>query len=404
MTHPGHQSLAAEYCRAISTSLIETEENLRWTFETMKKFCFQDMKYELQQNSLPRPLKSNCPPMNNLIVHPHMISLILAAYDEKEKNAAIEEYNIYTANNGVSPCELRWENGYAPQRVAFVCICAKRDSSNKETLRKEYQALFGNPKTPVKEFDFIFDNWIKLYNDFVACETIKCPEITIDNQDQSQPKKNHFISMNSTSEDFAEFLQNIRWSGAEINIRAYANEAKAKHVKDIFSGYHKHVTKKNPDGGTLYLYTNTDKFTYAYSKVDQKFKLRLNPRASRLEKMEENFIYVLCRHSRAATAALSLISEQLTKLVGAPVAALDSCQSLAFAALLEPPPCTDGTPAAAVELFESVEVKSPQSSVANSSGIEIMGNQDSRDGETSKQTRVNDSDDQSQPKRQRIEE
>ena len=326
VTHPGHQSLAAEYCRAISSSLIETNEHLRWTFETMKKFCFQDMKYELQPKFIAAATEIECPPMNNLIVHPHIISLILAAYGEKEKNAAIEEYNVYAANNGASPCELHLNNGYAAQRVAFVCICAKRDSSNKEELRKEYQALFGNPKTSVEEFDFIFGNWIKLYGDFVACETIKCPEIMIDNLEQSQ-RKNHIISMNSTSEDFGEFLQKIRWSGAEINIRVYANEAVAKDVENIFNEHHESVTKENPYGGTLFVYTNTDKFTYAYSKFDQKFQLRLNPRASRRETTEQNFIYVLCQHSRAATAALNLISEQLTKLVDA--LALDSaiCKS-----------------------------------------------------------------------------
>jgi hypothetical protein len=310
--------------------------------------------------------------MNDLIVHPHIISLILAAYGEKEKNPAIEKYNIYTANNGGSPCELQWDNGYAPQRMAFVCICAERNPSNKEALREEYKALFGNPKTPVKEFDFIFDNWDKLYDDFVDCKTIACPEITIENQDQSQ-QKNPIFSMNSALDGFSKFLENIHWSGAEINIRAYANKTTVKDVTAMFSEHHQNVTNKNPDGGTLFLYTNTDKFTYAYSKVDQKFKLRLNPHASRRETTEQNFMYVLCQHSRAATAALGLISEQLTKLVDAPAADLAFCESSSFG-MSVPTQCNENNAATTMELSQSAPTNPPERFTAEWSGTRITAN------------------------------
>ena len=184
INHPGHHSLTSEYCRAISSSLFKTDKQLHETFETMKTFFFQDMNHQRQGEFTAEATAIECPPMNNLIVHPHIISLILAAYGDKEKNSAIEEYNIDTANNGISRFELDWDNEYALLRVAFVCICALRNPSNKNVLRDDYQKVFGISETSSNEFNFIFDNWLKIANQCINRVVNRCPTIMIENQEK----------------------------------------------------------------------------------------------------------------------------------------------------------------------------------------------------------------------------
>ena len=401
VTHPGHQSLAAEYCRAISTSLIETEKNLRWTFETMKKFCFQNMGYDKQEEFVDKATRIKCPPMNNLIVHPHIISLIIEIYRFRgmTPNPAIEKYNVYTTISGEPPRKLEWVDDYAPLRVAFVCICAKRNPSNKKQLRAEYQELFRDRQTRVKEFDFIFNNWKNIYKDFVLRTSKTCLKLQIDYPDQST-RNNLVLSMDSPSDDFSEFLKDICWSGAEIDIRAYANEASAKHMKETFSKYHgsaikKNITEQSPHGGTFYLYTNTDKYTYAYDKVKEGFQLRLNPRASRREPTEQNFIYVLCHHSRAATAALGLIGKQLRTLA--------DHSEIDLACIKPETVASNVKPFTTAEFVQNMEEKPPQYLITNRALMKITANEDVSDGKVPKQARANDSDHQSEAKRQCIE-
>ena len=121
--------------------------------------------------------------------------------------------------------------------------------------------------------------------------------------------------MNSASENFTELFRDDDWSGNEINIRVYANEANVKEIENLFSDYYELANNKHPARSTLFLYTNMDKYNCTYSQVDPYFQLQWNPRASRRERTEQNFIYVLSQHGRAATAALGFISEQLTRLV-----------------------------------------------------------------------------------------
>lgn len=65
--------------------------------------------------------------------------------------------------------------------------------------------------------------------------------------------------------------------------------------------------------GTLHIFTNTKKYVFAYESVGN-ILCAVNPTPSRRDKTEENFLYVLCHHASAATAAVHLVSEQLSKL------------------------------------------------------------------------------------------
>ncbi|CAF4025571.1 unnamed protein product, partial [Rotaria sordida] len=252
--HPGHQSLAAEYCRAISTSLINTKEEFERTFKTMKALCFWDMKYEIQRSFIENANSDTSPCMDTVIVHPDIIRRILERYKlvlPKEKiNPAFDKFKIYPGKDKERRSverqgDLQWTNERMEQQ-----------SKNK---RKRYAIYSGE----------------------------------------------------SQSDEPLKFLENICWLDGEINIRAYATKMDVNRIKDAFYSQISNATGAESDKGTLYLFTNTHKYTYAYSKLDEKITFRLNPAPSKRELTDENFLYVLCHHAGAATAAVYLISEQL---------------------------------------------------------------------------------------------
>lgn len=350
--HPGHHSLAAEYCRALSTLLIDTDENLLWTFKTMRRFCFSDMRSRIQESFVKCAHSRNSPRLNTIIVHPHIISLILDEYKKHDMtpDSAFKNYKIYRRNGRKSSNEntptddngedthelttepsptdnsrgnkrestnqLKWTNDYGAKRVAFVCICADEEGRNKETLRKIYETLFDTADTLIREFDFIYDHWQNILKDFVNGSTITSIQREINEPSETEPKENIIWSVKSHPEDFEKLLKDVKWSGKEINIYAYINEAKIKQTLDTFKKWYKEHSHEKSRKGTLLLFANTYKYTYAYRKLGKRFKLQLNPHASKRQitkEQDENFLYVLCHHARAVTAALNLISKRISK-------------------------------------------------------------------------------------------
>ena len=101
--HSGHHSLAAEYCRAISTSLINSGEILKEMLQTMEQVCFSDMGNEKQRSLIENSENGESPCVNNtIIVHPDIIELIRVAYKlkpELEMNSAVKKYKILEENS-----------------------------------------------------------------------------------------------------------------------------------------------------------------------------------------------------------------------------------------------------------------------------------------------------------------
>ncbi len=64
---------------------------------------------------------------------------------------------------------------------------------------------------------------------------------------------------------------------------------------------------------SLVIYTNNDKNTYHYHKTSESLKIAVNPNPSQRETQKQNFLYALCEHASAATAALHCISEHIRR-------------------------------------------------------------------------------------------
>jgi hypothetical protein len=68
---------------------------------------------------------------------------------------------------------------------------------------------------------------------------------------------------------------------------------------------------------------NKNKYKYTYKKIDNRFKLQVNPEPAKRNDFQvtpelsmhngdkQNFLYALCPHASAATAALHIISAEL---------------------------------------------------------------------------------------------
>ncbi|CAF0766836.1 unnamed protein product [Didymodactylos carnosus] len=107
VVHPGHHSLTAEYCRAISSSLFATPKELQRIFDNSKNFCFFDMGGMLPTipYSFPMDRASN----NAVILHPDIVKHILRRLKHtrrvKEIHKLLKERQIFTENENIKLSE-----------------------------------------------------------------------------------------------------------------------------------------------------------------------------------------------------------------------------------------------------------------------------------------------------------
>ncbi|CAF1652649.1 unnamed protein product, partial [Adineta ricciae] len=125
-------------------------------------------------------------------------------------------------------------------------------------------------------------------------------------------------SMDSRSTDPGDFFNDIRKLKDPIDIRAYAvnvnGEEVAKALKASGDTNNKDSTER-----TLVLYTNTNKYTYAFAySLTGQCNLRVNPSPKVRGDSDQHFLYVLCPHASAATAAVHGIYRQLLKFKSSP--------------------------------------------------------------------------------------
>jgi hypothetical protein len=334
-THPGHHSLSAEYCRAISTSLIKTSEQLDNILKTTKDFCFWNNGGELQiidKDCLLPDDKS----INSIIIHPSIIKLIHEEYKDTSYPVypALEKFKIYNGKDRISNDNINWKNPYGSMRVAFICACFKYDNdeqTEKETIQQEYRNLFekaaDESMSVEDEFDFIYDNWKKICSEFIFPDKkegslSKSPpyiEIIQKNKQQkddvhdvvySEPEPRNVTEGKPLHEIFIDFLQ--KFHGKKAWIRAFAQ---GMDIEKTVEAINRQVDNENYTGVyenvIVTIYTNPNKHKYTYRTINHRFKLQVNPKPSKRDYTNENFLYVLCPHASAATVAVHLISEQI---------------------------------------------------------------------------------------------
>lgn len=322
LTHPGHQSLAAEYCRAISSGLIKNVDQLKSILEDTKNFCFWNRKINLPILSREDALPIDDTLINTVIIHPDIVRRLYELHQDKSISMN-PSFNRYMANTqNITPVE--WTNEYGALRVAFICICANHQKSDKndeieEKIRKDYYELFGENKL---EFDSIYNFWRAVRSELIFFK----PE-----KEMSQTSKvGHYVTLKQTDkknilvyctphndnltqsqdESLTAFIHQFRLF--KYTIHAYGNEINIRNTVEVLE---KQVQNDNHDEAykdmILNLYTNKNRYTYVRPKLGKDFNLIVNPHSSKRNKEEQSFLYVLCQCASAATAALNLICKRI---------------------------------------------------------------------------------------------
>ena len=294
LKHPGHQSLPAEYCRAISSSLIKSSSQLLRILENTRNFCFSD-----QGGIMPKPKDSETALIdsrqdNTIIIHPDIIKNIRSLYEEKNReiNPAFNRFEIDDGQTSV-----HWDDVYGPLRVAFICIRANYDlaQANERSLREEihneYQILFPNPNDD-KEFDTLYKNWMRVRCGFLYPKLEKQSgnmghHVKLEQQDgkmvyiYSPPQQDNLETL--THPAFLGFSDAIKWAG--VTIYAYLPHLNQNETVDTFTERRQYATvTEEYQNMVVNIYTNRDKYTYTAHGLDQDFKLNVNPHMSKRER------------------------------------------------------------------------------------------------------------------------
>jgi hypothetical protein len=306
--HPGHQSLAAEYCRAISSCLISENEHLSNFLESARNFCFWDPENNRRENT--EQDTSNSSPddddddidrdpnsdhddniANTIIIHPDIIKRILKRYD----NSNLKQTNFKDRWQQLlkgEQSDVEWQNDVM-QHVAFICVCenSEKDVAKRDFIYEEYKELFH----PHDYFNFIYENWTKIRDEFMLGGDGNVPSLS---QRVFIEKSPLWVPTNN---------RNI-----EVKIHAFGpnmiNNENVEELERFKKSYPKYT-----ENMSLVIYTNNDKNTYHYHKTSESLKIAVNPNPSQRETQKQNFLYALCEHASAATAALHCISEHIRR-------------------------------------------------------------------------------------------
>jgi hypothetical protein len=93
--------------------------------------------------------------------------------------------------------------------------------------------------------------------------------------------------------------------GKSMKILIYLGHMKFDGKKDRWKNVLNKAGLKNI---SVVIYTNNDKNKLTYIESNESLKLDVNPRAARRNKDEKQYLYALCQHVGAATAALHFIA------------------------------------------------------------------------------------------------
>ncbi|CAF1343284.1 unnamed protein product [Adineta ricciae] len=288
----------------------------------MKKYCF----WNVNNSNLDPPLENvdlkETYSTGYVIVHPDVEQLL------RDQNTIVPTGENTNEDEDKTPTQESTANWTTDvmAHIAFVCQTVTHEEWDKERLYEDYSTKFGNSneeskaknEESKKKFDFIYDNWKSILSTFVLCKNDTAVNEALKHEIKLEFDRTVIYSMDSRSTDPGDFFNDIRKLKDPIDIRAYAvnvnGEEVAKALKASGDTNNKDSTER-----TLVLYTNTNKYTYAFAySLTGQCNLRVNPSPKVRGDSDQHFLYVLCPHASAATAAVHGIYRQLLKFKSSP--------------------------------------------------------------------------------------
>ena len=348
--HPGHHSLTAEYCRAISSSLFKEPKDLEKLLENSEKFCFSKIVGNLPR--VPYDLSKEDVKINTIILHPDLVKHILRRleYIHKQKKQSaqgnVEEPAIshtLTEEGPNGPFYTKYRLYYLPisdsynnndktqwgakyrsiAQVAYICFCKQNGEiiPPKFDESHEYYCLFEDDKNG-EILEYISNRWEKIDQEFMNLYTnnrsrnyryvsIKPPKPSLNSNETSEDRGVSIVTPVPNSDqpypgiDFLAGQEDKGKQRIEIYVDHMNIDPKDPVWKDISA-----QTGLNDLDVTYY--TNRDKNKFIYIKCDTKFQLSFNPRSKQRDRDTKNYLYALCEYAGAATAALRLVAKYIT--------------------------------------------------------------------------------------------
>ena len=323
--HPGHHSLAAEYCGAISTGLIKSTKQLKRMLDNTKRFCFAS---DETSEGLCKPKIEEFLTKNSshypFIVHPDIVRALRERYTKMGMHIhpALERISV---NRRQKP--VQWDCKEGVLRVACICIfdAYNRISFGQSAKMKEhlheYKKLFPGDNVDA-EYRAIFTIWSRIANHFVYFDN---------NGDTQEDRQNYrhisfalgndaktyfyspsveFNSQRKPHEQLYHFLDHYRY--CEVVVNAYISQQDSLKLAEKFEQRRKRrKIEHETETMTVNVYTNRDKAVYIYHKNTNNLILNINTPKRKRELKNGNFVYVISYHGSAATAALHCLAQKV---------------------------------------------------------------------------------------------
>ena len=342
---PTHFSLSGECCRAISTEIIQSLEDLETMFENMKTFRFHTNDNKVTMPKADNSILPHDTRVFTVIIHPDIIKFIIGrciARDQTSGRFYKDFYTVYLLGistdgnaqnipNDMLTISKELCSRLAP--IAYVSYCAEKSGISPDVDQNQYNIIF-NSHPPVQT---VLDEWKSVYQQLIDPNII----------DQSQcvstkSRKNVFFSegplvahkdKERPMTDLIHYLQRHYHYCEELHIHAFTRhiniEATVKEIEkqlkrpchrdfrvDIYSTKDKeqyedfNLSKKIP--------SITINHTPLKRTMFRKAKQQQQPQEEQQQPQEEqqeqqNGLYAVCPHASAATAFLHMIGEELSR-------------------------------------------------------------------------------------------
>ena len=334
---PTHFSLSGECCRAISTEIIQSLEDLQMIFENMEKFRFYTNDNKAIMPKADNSILPHDTRVFTVIIHPDVIKFIIKRcvdtelrwgrfYNDFHKVCSLTtntNENAQDTFNDKLTISEELRNRLAP--IAYVSYCAEKpgiDPRMGPEMISQYDNIF-NKHPPVQT---VIEEWKSVYQQLIDPNII----------DQSQcvstkSRKNVFFSegplvVHKDKErpmtDLIHYLQRHYHYCEELHIHAFTRHINIEAtVKEI----EKQLKRPCHRDFLVAIYSTKDKEQYEDFDLKGKIQLTINHTPLQRTKLgeqqqlqqqppqqQQNGLYAVCPHASAATAFLHIIGEELS--------------------------------------------------------------------------------------------
>ncbi|CAF1072778.1 unnamed protein product [Adineta ricciae] len=316
--HQGHHSLAAEYCRAITTSFITEENQLKIMTQGAKRFCFKDKKELAQSVAKYSQNNENKSFPTEVVLHPDVFRTLLPRAQNKKgqilSNCKCIKYyeniygtetvdsNKYNRNGWKEHCGL-----IAP--VAVACFYLTRLLPFKQ-FKKECDVLFKD-RCNVEEIFKVCEYVYSYLMSDAPGQAVRM-QVQVNNRDYLFFSE-HSNNFKESPDFFLNIIEKFLTSCTEkavvfgfLPCIHLSNPQIRLNVENI----DKKLENKNVK---VCIHTNGNKDTIPPDYTSERIYINDKPsrRTDPDEKLVECMIYAVCPHSSAATSALIFLAKHI---------------------------------------------------------------------------------------------